>query len=124
METLVGLALVLIAAVALGRTLHQTVRCGKTGILRLQHDQEAVSWRNRLLSSEFNNADLSNGIHEGKAGKWHLQWQVDGISSGLKRIRLTVASGPFTTRRIFHKSIYIHDSAGASMLPSVSGRRQ
>jgi len=120
-ETLVALAIVTIAAAALGRALEQTVRSGQAGTLRLQHDQMVVSWRNRLLSAGFSHAWLSPGVHYKKVDQWALHWKVKQLSPALKQVGMAVDRGAVSTRRLFHKSIYIHGSGWNELVQSTLG---
>lgn len=122
-ETLVTLALVTIAAAALGRALEQTVRSGQAGTLRLHHDQMVTSWCDRLLSTGFNHTWLSPGMHHKEVDQWALYWKVKDMSFELKRIEMTIGRGSTSTRRVFHKSIYIHGSGWNELAqPSPGGK--
>lgn len=121
LEVMIGLALVLIAASALGRVLQNTVHCGKAASMRLQYDLERDSWRNRLLSCGPDHPWLAAGQHARKDDSWRIQWEIKMQSPELRLIKLEVIRGEMSSTCRFHKSSYIHTSDWNEVIQSTSG---
>ncbi len=109
-EIMVSMVLVLIAVSALGRILEHTIRSGRASAQRLRHDQSLNSWRDRLLTADFNHAWMSAGTHREMSEELRLNWKVADLSPDLKQIELTIRCGALSARQRFHKSFYIHGS--------------
>ena len=123
-EVLVGLALVLIAASALGLILQNTVHCGKTASTRLQHDLARNSWRNRLLSCGSDHPWLAAGKHSWEEGSWRILWEIKMKSPELRQIKLDVIGKDVSSTCRFHSSSYIHGSNWNQLTQSQSGREE
>lgn len=109
-ETLVSLALVMLAVLFSVRILVFTLDRSRQASLRFRLAETADYYKNYLSSLPFSAPDLVDGSHRQDSQRFIVTWRVVPAEAGLKKIKLLVAGPNYSLPITFYKSHYIQEA--------------
>jgi Tfp pilus assembly protein PilV len=103
-ETLIALMLVTMAILSSALILSFSLQQHRLSVGRFESAQMLENLKDRLLSSPFASAELTDGGHSVQEGKWKTEWFASALSPSLKQIEASVSGGKLKKRLVFFKS--------------------
>jgi len=108
-ETLVALALLLLAILFSARVMSFALAQSRQSALRFRLMEAADYYKHYLSSRPFPAPELAAGEHRQVDRKIVVSWRVKETVAGLKRIALQAAAGRGSVTTIFYKSNFIQE---------------
>lgn len=108
-ETLVSLALVMMAVLFSARILVFALNQSRQSSLRFRLIETSDYYKNYLSSLPFSAPDLADGSHRQDSQKFIVTWRVEPAEAGLKRINLLVTAPNYSLPLAFYKSHFIQE---------------
>ena len=108
-ETLVSLALLLLAVLFSARVMFFALGQSRQADLRFRLVETAEYYKNHLSALPFSAPDLADGGHRQASRTFIVSWRVEPAAVGLKRVDLRVAGQNCAQAIVFFKSNFIQE---------------
>lgn len=108
-EVLISLLLILAALLLMSGVIVRSIDGNKKSFIRFQVTQKLASCKDLLLCQPFDSEELQDGSTVLMEDSFKIVRSVNSLSSGLKKIKLSISYKRLTRQLFFYKSRYIKE---------------